>query len=134
MTQREGNGGNDLLTTRAQQIAHIVRTARMERGWSQAELGERAGVHKGTIGNFERAEVETQPELLARLAEILDVDLSAASLAGQALIDVVVLELTDKMRELGETKGLIMASEVLQFVTEWQEAPPRSQGRRADSA
>ena len=118
--------------TRAQQIAGLVRDARARRGWSQAELADKVGVHKQTIGNLERASHATQPELLERISKELDVDLSAAAQAGQVLIDVIVDDLTALMRELGESRGLRMAADVLQFVAEWKDAhdPPESRGRQ----
>lgn len=117
-------------STRAQQIAHIVRNARLARGWTQPNLAEEVGVHRQTIGNLERASHQTHPELLEKLEEVLDVDLSPQGVAGQAAIDMIVLSLTDKMRDLGPHEGLRLGSDVLDFVEEWE---PKAKGTRRRS-
>lgn len=52
-----------------EEFGQEIRDMRGARGWTQAELAERAGVSKRTIGNLERGEVELQP---GKLRAVLD--------------------------------------------------------------
>lgn len=106
-------------TTRLQQIARVVREARVEAGLSQAELADKVGVHKQTIGNLERASHTSAPELLDRLRIELGVNLSASSLATQAAIDMVCAELADRVHGLDEAQGLMLVAETLNYVQGW---------------
>jgi transcriptional regulator with XRE-family HTH domain len=53
-------------------LAARVRLEREARGWSLADLAERAGVAKATISKIERAEVSPTATVLARLAAAFD--------------------------------------------------------------
>ena len=50
-----------------------VREHRAERGWSQAELGERAGVSRQTINAIETGRYEPSLSLALGLAALFDV-------------------------------------------------------------
>jgi len=106
--------------TRAQQIAQTVRRARIAHDWTQDQLAAEVGVNKQTVYHWESAKHPPGPEHLRKLEEVLDVDLGAASLAGQALIDVIVEELLGRMRDMEPNEGLLMASEVLAYISHWQ--------------
>jgi transcriptional regulator with XRE-family HTH domain len=56
-------------------ISERIRQLRQERRWSQAELGERVGVHQKQISAYERGANIPSTEVLIRLAEVLDVTL-----------------------------------------------------------
>lgn len=114
-----------MADTRAQQIAQIVRRARLAHDWTQANLAQEVGVHKQTIYHIETAKHPPSAELMGKLEQVLDVDLGATSLAGQALIDVLVDELVKRMRDMSPNEGLLMASETLAFVSHWA---PRNDG------
>jgi transcriptional regulator with XRE-family HTH domain len=114
-----------MADTRAQQIAQIVRRARLAHDWTQDQLAHEVGVHKQTVYHIETAKHPPSQDLLERLEEVLDVDLGATSLAGQALIDVLVQELVTRMRGMSPNEGLLMASETLAFVSNWM---PRHDG------
>jgi transcriptional regulator with XRE-family HTH domain len=51
-------------------IAHEVRRRRKQRGWTQADLAARAGCHKNTVINIEKAS-PSQLETLNSIAEAL---------------------------------------------------------------
>jgi len=53
-------------------LAARIRLERDARGWSLADLAERAGVAKATISKIERAEVSPTAAVLARLAAAFD--------------------------------------------------------------
>jgi len=58
------------------QIARRVRLDRETRGWSLAQLAERAGVSKATISKIERAEVSPTAVILVRLASAFGMTLA----------------------------------------------------------
>ncbi len=64
----------------SQRIASRIRLERDARGWSLAELAERAGVSKATISNIERADVSPTAVVLVRLAAAFDLTLAGLML------------------------------------------------------
>lgn len=92
----------------------------MHHGLTQAELASRVGVHTQTIGNLERATVETSPELIAALERALRIDLSPAALAGGASADVIRRELVRRFAQLSDSDALVLAGETLRFIREWR--------------
>lgn len=49
-------------------FAKQIRTLRKQKGWSQEELGERAGLHRTYIGSIERSERNVSLLNIERLA------------------------------------------------------------------
>lgn len=58
-----------------QLVGGKVRELRKARGWSQDELGEKAGFHFSYIGGLERGERNVSLANLAKVAETLGVDI-----------------------------------------------------------
>jgi transcriptional regulator with XRE-family HTH domain len=58
------------------QIARTVRLEREARGWSQADLADRAGVAKATVSKIEREDMSPTAALLVRLAAAFDLTLA----------------------------------------------------------
>jgi transcriptional regulator with XRE-family HTH domain len=58
----------------AAELGSRVRALRNERGWSQEELGDRAGVHWTFIGQLERGQRNVSLSNLLKVAAGLDVD------------------------------------------------------------
>lgn len=54
-----------------------VRARRLELGLTQEQVAERAGKHRNEVGRVERGEKETGAGTIVRIAEALDLDLSA---------------------------------------------------------
>lgn len=54
-------------------LGEALRDARHERGLSQEELGLRTGVHRNYVGGIERGERSPTVEVVATLADALDV-------------------------------------------------------------
>jgi transcriptional regulator with XRE-family HTH domain len=67
----------------AASFARQLRAARQARGWTQAELAERAGIAVEVCGRLERGRVLPRADTLVRLAVVLAV--STDALLGQAL-------------------------------------------------
>ena len=71
MTDRSENNDPGMRPDR-----EAVKVMRLERGWSQAKLAEKAGVDESTIKNVEGGRTKTtHPDTLARIARALEVDL-----------------------------------------------------------
>jgi len=56
-------------------ISDRIRQLRQERRWTQAELGQRIGVHQKQVSSYERGVNVPSTEVLIKLAEIFDVTL-----------------------------------------------------------
>jgi transcriptional regulator with XRE-family HTH domain len=54
-----------------------LRALRRERGWSQEEFADRIGLHRTYIGDVERGERNVSLVNIGRIAEALEVSLSA---------------------------------------------------------
>jgi len=65
-------------------LAHRIKLERDSRGWSLAELAERAGVSKATISKIERAEVSPTAVVLVRLASAFDLTLAGLMLRAES--------------------------------------------------
>lgn len=72
-----------LLDAASLRIASRIKLERDARGWSLAELAERAGVSKGTVSNIERAEVSPTAVILLRLATAFDLTLAGLLLRAE---------------------------------------------------
>jgi transcriptional regulator with XRE-family HTH domain len=64
-------------------LAQRLRLERDSRGWSLADLAERAGVSKATISKIERAEVSPTAVVLVRLAGAFDLTLAGLMLRAE---------------------------------------------------
>src|SRR5271163_3875634 len=64
-------------------IARRLRLERDARGWSQADLAERASVSKATISKIERAEMSPTAVTLVRLAGAFDLTLAGLLLRAE---------------------------------------------------
>ncbi len=65
------------------QIARLLRSEREARGWSLAELAERAGVSKAAISKIEREETSPTAVMLVRLAGAFDLTLAGLLLRAE---------------------------------------------------
>lgn len=60
---------------REARIGALIRAARVERGWSQEKLAERAGTAVQTISNIENARSKSSLDVLERVANCLDLQM-----------------------------------------------------------
>ena len=56
-------------------IGERIRQLRVERRWSQADLGEKIGVHQKQVSSYERGVNIPSTEVLIKLAEVFNVTL-----------------------------------------------------------
>jgi transcriptional regulator with XRE-family HTH domain len=68
-------------------VAHNVRWLRSAHGWSQAQLGDEAGLHRTYVGQVERSEKSIGVENLGRIARALGVP-PARLVTGPASVSV----------------------------------------------
>lgn len=80
-------------------IADRIRQLRAERRWTQAELGERIGVHQKQISAYERAAHVPSTDILIKIAEAFEVSLDYLAFEAEgrpARIDIVDRELLER--------------------------------------
>lgn len=66
------------LARNAKQFGNAVRNGRRARGWSQTELGERAGLRQETISLLESGNAATKLETMLAVLAALDLELRIA--------------------------------------------------------
>lgn len=57
-------------------LGDMIRSYRTERGWSQAELGDRSKVDPAQIGRFERGVAEPELKTLRNIADAFNLECS----------------------------------------------------------
>lgn len=72
-----------ILDKITEQIAQHVRLEREVRGWSQADLAQRAGVSRAAVSKIERGEMSPTAVLLVRLAGAFDLTLAGLLLRAE---------------------------------------------------
>jgi len=60
-----------------QAVGEAIRAARMERGWTQVELAESAGLSSNYVARLERGEVGPSLFVAQRICEALEMELDA---------------------------------------------------------
>lgn len=65
-------------------LARRIRFERETRGWSLADLAERAGVAKATVGKIEREEASPTAAILVRIATAFDLTLAGLMVRAEA--------------------------------------------------
>lgn len=69
------------------QLASRIRLERDARGWSLAELADRAGVAKATVSKIEREEVSPTAVILVRIASAFELSLAGLLLRAEGSAD-----------------------------------------------
>ena len=64
-----------LIKEKRNQVASIIQTARVQKGWTQQELGDRVGFSRHTIIRIEAAGFSPNADQLYMLLDCLDVTL-----------------------------------------------------------
>lgn len=76
-----------LIDDTGARLARLLRVERDARGWSLADLAERAGVSKGAISKIERQETSPTAVMLVRLAGAFDLTLAGLLLRAEGTGD-----------------------------------------------
>ena len=69
MKKKLGNRGDDSYQAR---IGHAVERARLERGWTQAELAEKVGSSQSAIHRIEKGQQNVSLDMIKRLSTVLE--------------------------------------------------------------
>jgi transcriptional regulator with XRE-family HTH domain len=64
-----------LIKEKRNQVASIIQTARVQKGWTQEELGDRVGFSRSTIARIEASVFSPNADQLYMLMECLDLTL-----------------------------------------------------------
>lgn len=64
-----------LIKEKRNQVASIIQTARVQKGWTQQELGDRVGFNRNTIVRIEASAFSPNADQLYMLLDCLDVTL-----------------------------------------------------------
>ncbi len=74
---------NQIVDETGERLAQRLRLERDVRGWSQAELAERAGVSKAAVSKIERQDMSPTAVLLVKLAGAFDLTLAGLLLRAE---------------------------------------------------
>jgi len=66
------------------QIGNLIRRARKNRGWSQTQLGDQAGLRQETISLIETGNPAARIDTLLAILAVLDLELRIASRSGSS--------------------------------------------------
>lgn len=61
-----------LLEEKKSKIAHLIQSARVQKGWSQTEVGERVGMSQNTIARIENGRFFPEMKSFILILECLD--------------------------------------------------------------
>ncbi|MBR3320290.1 helix-turn-helix domain-containing protein, partial [Candidatus Saccharibacteria bacterium] len=76
-----------VVNTYQVRIGHAVERARLERGWTQAELAEKVGTSQSAIHRIEKGQQNVSLDMIKRLSEVLERQiLSVADEAAQSYV------------------------------------------------
>lgn len=64
-----------LIKEKRNKVASVIQTARVQKGWTQQELGDRVGFSRNTIIRIEASAFSPNADQLYMLLECLDVNL-----------------------------------------------------------
>lgn len=64
-----------IIQEKRQKVASIIQTARVQKGWTQAELGDRVGFSRSTITRIESSVFSPNADQLYVLLDCLDLTL-----------------------------------------------------------
>ena len=85
-------------------LGERIKRLRQERGWSQAQLAQQLGVHQKQVSGYERSVHLPSVEVLARLAELLNVSMDYLAIENRSdnpnVAQIADRDLLNKMREV----------------------------------
>lgn len=87
-------------------IADKIRQLRQEKRWTQAELGERVGVHQKQVSSYERGVNVPSTDVLIKLAEAFDVTLDFLAFEAQGQPAKLNIQDRELLRRFEAVDGL----------------------------
>lgn len=87
-------------------IADRIRQLRQEKRWTQAELGERVGVHQKQVSSYERGVNVPSTDVLIKLAEAFDVTLDFLAFEAQGQPAKLNIQDRELLRRFEAVDGL----------------------------
>ena len=97
------------------EFSQIVKSLRLERGWSQQEVADRAGLNKMTISQYENGKRKPSFEVIEALAEIFHVDMN------------YLLGYTDKIEKPAANKFLAVTLAEIDLIEAYRHAGAETQ-------
>jgi transcriptional regulator with XRE-family HTH domain len=87
-------------------INERIRQLRQERRWTQAELGEKVGVHQKQVSAYERGANVPSTEVLIKLAEVFNVSLDYLAFEARGQSAKINIQDRDLLRRFEELDSL----------------------------
>jgi transcriptional regulator with XRE-family HTH domain len=102
-------------------ISDRVRQLRQEKRWTQAELGEKVGVHQKQVSAYERGANVPSTEVLIKLAEVFNVSLDYLAFEAKGQTAKINIQDRDLLRRFEALDSLsepdkTLAKEILDLV------------------
>lgn len=104
-------------------LGERLRRLRAERGWSQAQLATKLGIHQKQVSGYERGIHVPQTELLIRIAETFGVSLDYLAFADRdntdhaGIADRELLEKLQALDQLPDTERAVVKSVLDTYIT-----------------
>lgn len=104
-------------------LGERLRRLRAERGWSQAQLATKLGIHQKQVSGYERGIHVPQTELLIRIAETFGVSLDYLAFADRdntdhaGIADRELLEKLQALDQLPDTDRAVVKSILDTYIT-----------------
>lgn len=119
-------------------LARLVKRARLARNLQQKTVAERAGISTGYYGWVERGTRRPRPEVLARIARVLDIDpLDASRAAGYApaalgaqIVSAETIEQAAWLRQFAARFSAEELERLYEFALAWQPREPTAPEER----
>jgi transcriptional regulator with XRE-family HTH domain len=102
-------------------LADRIRQLRQEKRWTQAELGEKAGVHQKQISSYERGVNVPATDILIRLAEVFNVTLDYLAFEAKGQTGKLIIQDRELLRRFEAVDRLsehekTLAKEILDLI------------------
>ena len=84
-------------------IGERIKRLRQEHSWSQAQLGQKLGIHQKQVSGYERGVHVPSADLLVRMTEVFDVTLDylvSGGRSGNQRVEVADRELLRQMEQI----------------------------------
>jgi len=77
------------MARNTRQLGAVIQRARKQRGWSQGQLAERAGIRQSTVSLIETDDTSARAETIFAILAALDLEMRVVPRSKGAAIDLV---------------------------------------------